>query len=169
LSVNIGSFRVILTGDQTVPDVAWTKIVFDEVEWDTVGRFDLRAGCFKAERDGRHYFMAGARLLAPTAAWCSDDLMGGKTPDEQGLRRASRVEPDRVTILSERSIWGQVAQRLTVLVEHEVVAATGDIFEVYIRHDCGERAYLSRRRADAADDTKLEERHPTYFMGMWHA
>jgi hypothetical protein len=168
VSVNMGSFGVILTRDQTVPDVAWTKIVFDKVEWDTVGRFDLRAGCFEAERDGKYYFMAGARLLVPRATWCSADLMLYKNGEP--LRNLTPDAPLRKDCYSVALNSRSTPQALLTrgFTTHEVIAATGDIFEVYIRHDCGEHAHLSQRHADAADGTKLQERQPTYCIGVWH-
>ncbi len=33
----IGSFGVRLTRDETVADSVWTKVVFNEVSWDTLG------------------------------------------------------------------------------------------------------------------------------------
>jgi hypothetical protein len=59
VSSNVGSFGAILTKEQIVPDFAWTKIVFDEAEWDTGGHFDLRTGSITAERGGKHHFAAG--------------------------------------------------------------------------------------------------------------
>ncbi len=37
MSINIGSFGARLTRDQTVADGVWTKVVFNEVSWDTLG------------------------------------------------------------------------------------------------------------------------------------
>ncbi len=167
MGVNMGSFGAILTEDHTVPDVAWTKIVFDEVEWDTGRRFDPRAGYFKAERDGKYFFAAGARLLIPTAAWCSADLMLYK--NDEPVRNLTPDAPLREN--SYRLALNSRSTPQALLVRgfstREVVAEAGDVFEVYIRQDCGQEAYLTLRHGEGADGTELEEHHPTYFMGVW--
>jgi hypothetical protein len=169
VSVNIGSFGVVLTGDLTVPDFTWTKIAFGRAEWDTGGRFDLHTGCFKAERGGKYHFAAGARLLIPTVAWCGVDLMLYKngeplrdlTPEAPLTKKYCSIPLDSRSTPRALLVRG--------FTTGEVIAAEGDVFEVYIRHDCGGRAYLTSHHPDSANGTELENRHPTYFTGVWHA
>lgn len=169
MSVNMGSFGAILTGDQTVPDFTWTKIAFDKAEWDTGRRFELHTSCFKAGHDGKYHFAAGVRLLTPTVAWYAVDLMLYK--NGRSLCSLTREAPltrncFSVALDSRETPQAQFVRGFT---PYEIVGGAGDVFEVYIRHDCGEQAYLTLHHADAADGTKLEERHSTYFMGVWHA
>ncbi len=45
-----GSFGARLTQDHPVQSGEWTKVLFDEVLWDTGGMFDRRHGAFVAPR-----------------------------------------------------------------------------------------------------------------------
>ena len=65
MSINIGSFGARLTRDQTVADGVWTKVVFNEVSWDTLGGFDHDTGGYTVGCAGKFHFAAGVRFLAP--------------------------------------------------------------------------------------------------------
>ena len=168
MSGNIGSFGVILTGDLTVPDFTWTKIAFDKAEWDTSRGFDLREGCFKAEHAGKYHFAAGARLLIPTTTWCGVALMLYKNGEP--LRDLTPETPLTKTYCLIPLDSHSTPQALLVrgFTTGEVLAGAGDVFEVYVRHDCGGRAHLTPHHPDPANGTELVNWHPTYFTGMWH-
>lgn len=51
----------------------------------------------------------------------------------------------------------------------EVVAHPGDVSVIRVRHSLGEPAYLRMRHAGATDKDAPDDRHPSYFMGLWHA
>ena len=59
----IGSFGVRLTRDETVADSVWTKVVFNEVSWDTLGGFDHDTGDYTVGCAGKFHFAAGVRFL----------------------------------------------------------------------------------------------------------
>jgi hypothetical protein len=127
-----------------------------------------RTGCFIAERDRKYHFAAGVRLLLPEVAYATVDLMLYKNgePFFDLTREAPLVKNRRSVVLSSRRTpQVQLARGFTA---GEVVARADDVFEVYIRHDCGERAHLTLHHPDAADGTALADLHPTYFMGVWH-
>jgi hypothetical protein len=168
VSSNVGSFGAILTREQIVPDFGWTKIVFDEAEWDTGGHLGLRTGSFTAERGGKHHFAAGMRLLIPVVPYCAVELMlymNGE-PRLSLTRETPLARSCCSVLLSSRTHQVELARGFTVC---EIVAETGDAFEVYIRHDGGEQAHLTPHYSDAADRSALVDRHPTYFIGVRHA
>jgi hypothetical protein len=65
---------------------------------------------------------------------------------------------DSVALGFPENPWAEYARGFT---RGEVPAGPGDVFEVCVRHSFGEPAYLTARHP--------AERHPIYFMGLWHA
>jgi hypothetical protein len=51
----------------------------------------------------------------------------------------------------------------------EVIARPGDLFEIDVRQEFGEPAYLPARHPGSADENVSDDRYPIYFMGLWHA
>ncbi len=168
MSINMGSFGVRLTRDQTVGDAVWTKILFNEVSWDTIGGFDPGTGGYTVGRAGKFHFAAGVRFLAPDVPNRYVDLLLYKngeprerlTPDAAFTRAAS------ISLASAETPWAEYARGFS---RGEVVGSPGDVFEIYVRHSFGERAYLTLRHPDPADEHTVTDRHPIYFMGLWHA
>ncbi len=46
----MGSFGVRFAGTRAVPSGEWTKVMFDDVLWDTAGAFSLERSTFIARR-----------------------------------------------------------------------------------------------------------------------
>ena len=50
-----------------------------------------------------------------------------------------------------------------------VATRTGDVFEIYVRHDIGAEVYLSSKDIDLPDDPQFAAPTANYFMGMYEA
>jgi hypothetical protein len=50
-----------------------------------------------------------------------------------------------------------------------VATRTGDVFEIYVRHDVGAEVYLSSKDIDLPDDPRFAAPTANYFMGMYEA
>ena len=168
MSTGIGSFGVRLARDQSVPDDVWTKIVFDEVGWDTAGGFDRETGGYTVGRAGKFHFAAGVRFLAPVRPNRYVDLLLYKNgePRESLTPDTPFSRPDSVSLASQETPWAEYVRGFT---RGEMVGDSGDVFEVYVRHAYGERADLTARHSDPEGGRAATGRHPTYFMGTWHA
>lgn len=75
-------------------------------------------------------------------------------------------KPDSVALGSRETPWAEYARGFT---RGEVVAHPGDLFEIYVRQEFGDLAYLTMRHPGSADENMSDDRHPIYFMGFWHA
>lgn len=168
MSINIGSFGARLTRDQTVADGVWTKVVFNEVSWDTLGGFDHDTGDYTVGCAGKFHFAAGVRFLAPDVPNRYVDLLLYKNgePRDKLTPDGPFTKPDSVSLASEETPWAEYVRGFS---RGEVVGSPGDIFEIYVRHDFGERADLTLRHPAPADEYTATDRHPIYFMGLWHA
>ena len=168
LGVNVGSFGARRIRDQKVADTVWTKVVFDEVDWDTDGGFDTDTGGFTAGRAAKFHFAAGVRFLAPDVPnRCLSLLLhkNGK-PLEILTRDQAFNRPDSVALDSRETPWAEYVRGFT---RGEVVARPGDVFEIYVRQEFGGPAYLTVRHPGLAAENVSDDRHPIYFMGLWHA
>lgn len=74
--------------------------------------------------------------------------------------------PHSASLASRETPWAEYVRGFT---RGEMVGGPSDVFEVYVRHAYGERAGLTARHSDPEDVHAATSRHPTYFMGMWHA
>jgi hypothetical protein len=168
MSINIGSFGARLTRDQTVADGVWTKVVFNEVSWDTLGGFDHDTGDYTVGCAGKFHFAAGVRFLAPDVPNRYVDLLLYKNgePRDNLTPDGPFTKPDSVSLASEETPWAEYVRGFS---RGEVVGGPGDVFEIYVRHDFGERADLTLRHPAPADEHTATDRHPIYFMGLWHA
>ena len=168
MSINIGSFGARLTRDQTVADGVWTKVVFNEVSWDTLGGFDHDTGDYTVGCAGKFHFAAGVRFLAPDVPNRYVDLLLYKNgePRDKLTPDGPFTKPDSVSLASEETPWAEYVRGSS---RGEVVGSPGDVFEIYVRHDFGERADLTLRHPAPADEHTATDRHPIYFMGLWHA
>jgi hypothetical protein len=168
MSINIGSFGARLTRDQTVADGVWTKVVFNEVSWDTLGGFDHDTGDYTVGCAGKFHFAAGVRFLAPDVPNRYVDLLLYKNgePRDKLTPDGPFTKPDSVSLASEETPWAEYVRGFS---RGEVVGSPGDVFEIYVRHDFGERADLTLRHPAPADEHTATDRHPIYFMGLWHA
>lgn len=165
---SIGSFGAKRVRDQRVPDTIWTKVGFDEVDWDTGGGFDASTGGFMAMRGARFHFAAGVGFLVPAVTNRYIDLLlykNGK-PLERLTPAQAFNRPDSVKLSSRETPWAEYVRGFT---RGEVVAHPGDFFEIYVRQEFGEPAYLTMRHPGSADEYVSDDRHPIYFMGFWHA
>jgi hypothetical protein len=50
-----------------------------------------------------------------------------------------------------------------------VATRTGDVYEIYVRHDVGAEVYLSSKDIDLPDDPQFAAPTANYFMGMYEA
>ena len=50
-----------------------------------------------------------------------------------------------------------------------VAARTGDVFEIYVRHDAGTEVFLSSKDIDLPDDPQFAAPTANYFMGIYEA
>ena len=168
MTINMGSFGARLTRVQVVPDAVWTKVHFDEAVWDTMGGFDPLTGAFTARRNGKLHFAVGVRLLAPPVNHRSVELALNKNGKPRDLlaRDAAFSKPDSVALNSEETPWAEYARGFS---RGEVAARAGDVFEVYVRQGFGEPAEMTMRSPEPADGHASADRHPIYFMGVWHA
>ena len=167
MSINIGSFGARLTRDQTVADGVWTKVAFNEVSWDTTVGFDIDTLGYTVGRAGKLHFATGVRLLAPDVPNRYVDLLLYKNgePRERLTPDGPFTKPDSVPLASRETPWAEYVRGFS---RGEVVGNPGDLFEIYVRHDFGERADVALRYPDPADEHTAIDRHPIYFMGMWH-
>jgi hypothetical protein len=168
LGVSIGSFGARRIRDQRVADAVWTRVVFDEVDWDTDGGFDTDTGGFTAGRAAKFHFAAGVRLLAPDVNSRHVDLLLHKNGRPLDMLTPDRAfnKPASVALDSQETPWAEYARGFT---RGEVVACPGDVFAIYVRQEFGEPAYLSARQPGPADENVSDDRHTIYFMGLWHA
>ena len=170
MGIDIGSFGSRLTREQRVSDAVWTKVNFDEADWDASGGFDAATGGFVVGQRAKFHFAAGVRLLAPDVPSRHVELLLCKNerPLQMLTREAAFHRPDSVALGSPEPPWSEYARGFT---RGEVVAHPGDVFEVCVRHSFGEPAYLTARHPGPAGEgaPSPAERHPIYFMGLWHA
>jgi hypothetical protein len=168
MDTNIGSFGSRLIREQRVPDGVWSKVVFDEVDWDTGGGFDVATGGFVVGQRAKFHFAAGVRFLAPDVRGRYVELILCKNgePLEILTRDMAFHKPDSVALSSPETPWAEYARGFTC---RELPASLGDVFEVCVRHSFGEPAYLTVRRPGSAGEDAPAERHPIYFIGLWHA
>ena len=151
MSMNIGSFGARLTRDQTVADGVWTKVAFNEVSWDTTEGFDIDTGGYTVGRAGKLHFATGVRLLAPDVPNRYVDLLLFKNgePRDRLTPDGPFTKPDSVPLASRETPWAEYVRGFS---RGEVVGNPGDLFEIYVRHDFGERADLTLRYPDPADE-----------------
>jgi hypothetical protein len=50
-----------------------------------------------------------------------------------------------------------------------VAARTGDVFEIYVRHDVGTEVFLSSKDIHLPDDPQFAAPTANYFMGVYEA
>ncbi len=138
MSINIGSFGARLTRDQTVADGVWTKVVFNEVSWDTLGGFDHDTGDYTVGCAGKFHFAAGVRFLAPDVPNRYVDLLLYKNgePRDRLTPDGPFTKPDSVPLASRETPWAEYVRGFS---RGEVVGNPGDLFEIYVRHDFGEQ------------------------------
>ena len=168
MGIGIGSFGARRIRDQEVADAVWTKVVFDEVDWDTDGGFDTVTGGFTVERAAKFHFAAGVRFLAPDVKNRYVDLLLHKNgkPLEMLTRDRAFNRPDCVALDPRETPWAEYVRGFT---SGEVAARPGDVFEIHVRQEFGEPACLTARDPGSADGDAPGERHPIFFSGLWHA
>jgi hypothetical protein len=169
LGVNIGSFGARHIREQRIPDAVWTRVGFDKVDWDTTGGFDTSTGGFTAARTAKFHLAAGVRFLVPPVNNRYIDLLLHKNGKPLEILTPAQAfnRSDSVALGSRETPWAEYVRGFT---RGEVGARPGDVFEIYVRQEFGEPAYLSARHPGSADEENVsDDRHPTYFMGFWHA
>ncbi len=129
-------------------DGVWTKVVFNEVSSDTLEGFDPDTGGYTLGCTGKFHFAAGVRFLRPDVPNRYVNFLLYKNGEPR----------DKLTPECGRGFS-----------RGEVIGSLGDVFEIYVRRDFGERADLTLRHPDPADEHTATDRHPVYFMGLWHA
>jgi hypothetical protein len=72
------------------------------------------------------------------------------------------TKPDSVSIASRETPWAEYVRGFS---RGEVVGNPGDLFEIHVRHDFGERAALTLRYPEPENEHTAAHRHPIYFMG----
>ena len=167
MGMHIGSFGSRLTREQRGPDAVWTKVIFDKVDWDTGGGFDVATGGFVVGQRAKFSLSAGVRLLAPDVPTRYVELMlckSGKPIDMLTRDRPFR-SPDSVALDSQATPWAEYERGIT---RGEIIAFPGDVLEIYVRHSFGEPAHLTMRHVGATDKDTPDNRCPIYFMGLWH-
>jgi hypothetical protein len=167
MGMHIGSFGSRLTREQRVPDAVWTKVIFDKVDWDTGGGFDVATGGFVVGQKAKFSLSAGVRLLAPDVPSRYVELMlcrSGK-PIDMLTRDGPFRSPDSVVLDSRATPWAEYERGIT---RGEIIAFPGDVLEIYVRHSFGEPAHLTMRHVCATGKDTPGYRHPIYFMGLWH-
>jgi hypothetical protein len=167
MGMHIGSFGSRLTREQRVPDAVWTKVIFDKVDWDTGGGFDVATGGFVVGQKAKFSLSAGVRLLAPDVPSRYVELMlcrSGK-PIDMLTREGPFRSPDSVVLDSRATPWAEYERGIT---RGEIIAFPGDVLEIYVRHSFGEPAHLTMRHVCATGKDTPGYRHPIYFMGLWH-
>jgi hypothetical protein len=158
----IGAFGARLTRDVLVPSDEWTKIPFDEVLWDTGGLFDPRYGAFVVDHDMFCSFMAGVRfLIIARVGLVRLDLAIYKNgaPEVVDEGEGSSVTQERH--MTAPTVRGRSFQRPALR------ATTGDVFEVYVRHDVGDETPLSIKDPSLPDQRELEAPTANFVMGMY--
>jgi hypothetical protein len=133
------------------------------VLWDTGGTFDPRHGAFVAPRNMLCGFMAAGHVaiqyavaivrldfaLYKNGSLEVEGEKGGGTPQDR-LRSAPTARGRNFT-------------------PNLVAARTGDVFEIYVRHDLGTEVYLSSKDINLPDDPQFAAPTANYFMGMYEA
>lgn len=158
----IGSFAARLTYDHTVPSDEWTKMPFDEVLWDTGGVFDPRHGAFVADATMHCDFRAGGRIVSPLAVEAvriEFAIYRNGTPPAVAKGGGGSGGPKRFR--------QQVNIGSGVRTSEVVRAQTGDVFEVYVRHDVGADVLLTTVDPNLADAPEMSQPTAIYFMGMY--
>src|ERR687893_482744 len=150
MSMNIGSFGARLTRDQTVADGGGTKGAFKEISWETTEGVDIDTGGYTVERAGKIHFATGVRLLAPDVPNRYVDLLLFKNgePQDRLTPDGPFTKPDSVPLASRETPCAEYVRGFS---RGEVVSNPGNLFEIYVRHDFGERADLTLRYPDPAD------------------
>ncbi len=100
MGIDIGSFGSRLTREQRVPDAVWTKVNFDEADWDASGGFDAATGGFVVGQRAKFHLAAGVRLLAPDVPSRHVELLLCKNerPLQMLTRDAAFHRPDSVAL-----------------------------------------------------------------------
>ena len=158
----IGAFGARLTRDVQVPSDEWTKIPFDEVLWDTGGLFDRRHGAFVADHNMSCSFMAGMRLVVREAAGIARlDLAIYRNGSPEVLDEGESSGGTQERHRTAPTVRGRSFQRPALR------ATTGDVFEVYVRHDVGVETPLSIKDPGLPDQRELEVPTANFVMGMY--
>jgi hypothetical protein len=161
---SIGSFGARLTQDFPVPSEEWTKVPYDEVLWDTGGMFDPRHGAFVAPRNMLCGFMAAGHVAiqyAVAIVRLDFALYKNGSLEVEGEGGGSGTPQDRL-----RSGPTARGRNFTA---NLVATRTGDVFEIYVRHDIGTEVFLSSKDIDLPDDPQFAAPTANYFMGMYEA
>ena len=161
---SVGSFGARLTQDLPVPSDEWTKVPYDEVLWDTGGMFDPRHGAFVAPRNMLCGFMAAGHVAiqyAVAIVRLDFALYKNGTLEVEGKGGGGGTPQDRL-----RSGPTARGRNFTA---NLVATRTGDVFEIYVRHDIGAEVYLSSKDIDLPDDPQFAAPTANYFMGMYEA
>ena len=162
---SIGSFGARLTYDLPVPSDEWTKIPFDEILWDTGGMFDPRHGAFVA--------MQGMRLSFQAGAYVPIEFAVGMVSLDFAIYRNGSIEH-----VSEGAQSGTPELRHRGMLKglgrgfytpEPLSALTGEVFEVYVRHDVGAEVTLTKKDVSIPDVPEMEQPTATYFMGTYQA
>jgi hypothetical protein len=160
---SIGSFAARLTYDYAVPSDVWTKIRFNEVLWDTAGWFDSQHGAFVAERSMTGDFSAGGHIMIPYAvSRVSLDIALLKNGIPEVV---SEGGPSGYT--QERFRIGPSAMGRSFRTPNPVSGRTGDMFEIYVRHNVGDEVVLSGKDMLLSDNAELSAPTAIFFMGMY--
>src|SRR5829696_5885426 len=158
----IGSSGARLTVEHMVPSDEWTKIPFDEVLWDTGGMFDPRHGAFVAERTMRCDLSAGGRIVVGLAVQTVRlEFAIYKNGSPPAIAEGGGGFDTRA------SFRQQVDLGSGVRTSEAVLAQTGDIFEVYVRHNIGADALLTTIDPNLVDYPEMSQPTAIYFMGMY--
>jgi hypothetical protein len=160
---SIGSFAARLSYDCALPSNEWIKIPFDEVLWDTAGWFDPQHGAFVAERSLLGDFSAGGHIVIPYAvAMVRLDfaLYKNGLPELIGEGGASGATHERF-----RS--GPSAMGRDFHIPNGVSGRTGDVFEIYVRHNVGAEVLLSGKDTHLPNDLQLSTPTAIFFMGIY--
>jgi hypothetical protein len=161
---SIGSFGARLTQDLPVPSDKWIKVPYHEVLWDTGGMFDPRHGAFVAPRNMLCGFMAAGHVAiqyAVAIVRLEFALYKNGSLEVEGEGGVGGTPQDRL-----RS--GPTARSRNVT-PNLVATRTGDVFEIYVRHDAGAEVFLSSKDINLPDDPQFAAPTANYFMGMYEA
>ena len=141
----------------------WTKVPYESV-WDTGGMFDPRHGAFVAPRN-MLCVVHGRRAR-------SHPVRGGDSPLRlcalQERHFGGRGEGWRGRPPQDRLRSGPTARGRN-FTPNLVATRTGDVYEIYVRHDIGAEVYLSSKDIDLPDDPQFAAPTANYFMGMYEA
>src|SRR5215212_8133524 len=142
---------------------ARTKVPYDEVLWDTGGMFDPRHGAFVAPRNMLCGFMAAGHVAIQYAvAIVRLDFALYKNGSLEVEGEGSGGGPQN------RLRSGSTARGRN-FTANLVATRTGDVFEIYVRHDVGAEVYLSSKDIDLPDDPQFAAPTANYFMGIYEA